>query len=139
MRAPAVALIGINKRFGKVVALRDLHLEVEAGTIHGVLGAPGAGKSTLARILAGLLEPDSGSIRVDGRELPWAAPSRAIRTGIGLVDERLTLVGTMTVLDNVLLGAEGSWRLRTARERARMRLAALARSFGLEVDPERRV
>ena len=139
MRAPAVALIGIRKRFGAVIAAHDVHLEVEAGTIHGILGAPGAGKSTLARILAGLLEPDAGSIRVDGRELPPASPRHAIRTGIGLVDERLTLVGALTVLDNVLLGAEGSWRLRTARDRARARLAALARSFGLELDPKARV
>ncbi len=133
-RPPAVELRGISKSFGPVQANREVDLEVAAGTIHGIVGENGAGKSTLMNILYGLYQPDSGRILIDGSERRIRSPLDAIRAGIGMVHQHFMLVEPFTVLENLLLGAEGGLTLRAGIARARREIEAIERDYGLEVD-----
>ena len=106
------------------------------GSIHGIIGENGAGKSTLMSILYGFYRPDSGSIEVDGRTAEIASPADAIGAGIGMVHQHFMLVEPLTVLENVLLGAEQGPLLRQGLRRARVALTRLEQDYGLEVDLE---
>ncbi len=99
----------ITKRFPGVVANQNVHLRVASGTFHAVIGENGAGKSTLLNILYGRYRPDAGRIFVAGEEVSGAlrSPADAIRRGIGLVSQHYALIPALTVLENVMLGAEG--------------------------------
>ena len=130
----AVALRGINKRFGTIQANRDVSLAVAQGSIHGIIGENGAGKSTLMSILYGFYRADSGTIEVGGRAVEIASPRDAIAAGIGMVHQHFMLVEPLTVLENVLLGAEEGPLLRNGVRRARAALARLEQEYGLEVD-----
>jgi ABC-type uncharacterized transport system ATPase subunit len=132
---PAVALRGIGKSFGATVANRDVDLVVARGSIHGLVGENGAGKTTLMNILYGSLQPDGGEIRLNGEAARLRSPADAIASGIGMVHQHFMLVDRFTVLDNLLLGAEGGQFLGGAG-RARGELARLAAEYGLAVDPE---
>ena len=115
-------------------ANRDVSLEVAAGAIHGIVGENGAGKSTLMSVLYGFYRADSGTVEVEGRPVAIASPRDAIAAGIGMVHQHFMLVEPLTVLENVLLGAEGAARLQRGLRRARDTLNHLARDYGLEVD-----
>jgi simple sugar transport system ATP-binding protein len=132
-RAPAVELTGIDKRFGPVHANKKVDLSIPAGTIHGIVGENGAGKSTLMNILYGYYQADRGTIEVDGRQCRIQSPEDAIRAGIGMVHQHFMLVEPFTVLENLLLGAEGGTTLAKGAARAREEIAALERDYGLEV------
>ncbi|MFO1038812.1 MAG: ABC transporter ATP-binding protein [Geminicoccaceae bacterium] len=130
---PAVELRGIDKRFGAVHANKSIDLVVPAGTIHGIVGENGAGKSTLMNILYGFYQADSGIILVDGEPRTIRGPHDAIAAGIGMVHQHFMLVETFTVLENLLLGAEGGLTLADGIARAREEIRALERDYGLEV------
>jgi len=133
---PAVEFLGIGKRFGEVVANHGIDLVVRPGTVHGLVGENGAGKSTLMSILYGLHAPDVGEIRIHGRRLPPGSARAAIAAGIGMVHQHFMLVETMTVLENVMLGADAGWYLGRSERELRARMAGLSRDYGLEVDPD---
>ncbi len=133
---PAIALAHIDKRFGPVHANKDISLEVEKGTIHGIVGENGAGKSTLMSILFGFYQADSGDIQVDGKPTRIASPTDAIRAGIGMVHQHFMLVGKFTVLENIMLGAEGGFLLNSGRAKVRRELERLEKDYGLTVDPD---
>ena len=95
---------GIRKSFGATHALKDVSLTVEKGEVHMLLGENGAGKSTLMKILAGSLAADAGSIYWEGKEIEITSPSVARNLGISMVYQELALVGTMTVMENILMG-----------------------------------
>jgi len=132
----AIALSGINKSFGPVHANRDINLEVSRGTIHGIIGENGAGKSTLMSILYGFYQADSGEIQVNGKPVSIKTPNDAIAAGIGMVHQHFMLVENFTVLENIILGAEGEPLLNKSIAKARSELARLEREYGLEVDPD---
>ncbi len=132
----AVELVGVDKRFGAVHANRDVNLQVEAGSVHGIVGENGAGKSTLMSILYGFYEADAGEIRIDGVPVRIASSRQAIAAGIGMVHQHFMLVDTLSVLDNVMLGAEGGALVAAGAASVRTQLAALARDYGLAVDPD---
>ncbi len=136
---PALELVGIDKRFGTVHANRDVNLAVAVGSIHGIVGENGAGKSTLMSIVYGFYEADAGEIRIGGAVVRVASSKDSIAHGIGMVHQHFMLVDSLSVLDNVMLGAEGGPLLRKGAARVRGRLAALARDYGLAVDPDARV
>ena len=136
---PVVELVGIDKCFGATRANRDVHLSLAAGSIHGLVGENGAGKSTLMSILHGEVTPDRGEIRLHGRRVVFRSPADAIRAGIGMVHQQFTLVDTMTVLENVLLGATPATFLGRPEKTARASLARLAADYGLAIDPDARV
>ena len=132
----AIELKGINKSFGPVHANRDIDLEIPKGTIHGIIGENGAGKSTLMSILYGFYQADSGEIRVAGRPADIRAPNDAIAAGIGMVHQHFMLVDNFSVLENIILGAEGEALLKSSIAKARAELKRLEEEYELEVDPD---
>ncbi|HZH08897.1 MAG TPA: ATP-binding cassette domain-containing protein, partial [Microvirga sp.] len=129
--SPAIELIAINKSFGAVHANKDVSLSVARGTIHGIVGENGAGKSTLMSILYGFYEADSGEIRVNGAPIWIRSSNDAIGAGIGMVHQHFMLVEPLTVVENVMLGAEGGAMLRAGEAKVRKELARLAQDYGL--------
>ncbi len=134
--APAIELIGIDKSFGAVHANNNVNLRVERGVIHGIVGENGAGKSTLMSILYGFYEADAGEIRINGAPVRITSSREAIDCGIGMVHQHFMLVQPLSVLENVMLGAEGGPLLARGEKALRAKLAELAREYGLEVDPD---
>jgi general nucleoside transport system ATP-binding protein len=135
---PTIEVHHIVKNFGSVRAVNDVSLTIAPGTVHGLLGENGAGKTTLMNIFYGMVQRDSGEIRIDGWPVEIRSPRDAIRHGIGMVHQHFMLAGAMSVLDNVLLGdqREGYLLDRTA---AAKRLHNLANGLNLQVDPSARV
>ena len=133
---PAIELRGISKAFGPVQANNGISMMVPRGTIHGIVGENGAGKSTLMSILYGFYRPDAGEILIGGRGAGITDSQSAIRAGIGMVFQHFKLVPNMTVLENVILGAEDGALLRPSLLRARGELRRLAAEYQLQVDPD---
>jgi general nucleoside transport system ATP-binding protein len=133
---PAIELINIDKRFGPVHANKDVKLTVAKGSIHGVIGENGAGKSTLMSILFGFYAADSGDIKVDGKVVRIKSSTDAISLGIGMVHQHFMLVEPFTVLENIVLGAEGGALIGPALNKARSELKRLADDYELDVDPD---
>ncbi len=130
---PAVQLEGILKRFPGVVANYDIHISVVRGTVHAIVGENGAGKSTLMKILYGMHKPDAGSISINGEDVSFTSPQHAIKAGIGMVHQHFMLADNLTVLENVVLGAEG---LHGIGGGARRKIIEISDSYGLGVDPD---
>ena len=130
-------LEGITKRFPGVVANEDVHLRVEPGEIHAIAGENGAGKSTLMKILYGMQRPDEGRMVVNGTEVDFHSPTDAIRAGIGMVHQHFMLADNLTVLENVILGAEPTISGgRLDFDEAHDHIREVAEAYGLEVDPD---
>lgn len=102
----AIELRHLSKRFGEVLALDDVSLELKAGERLALVGENGAGKSSLMNVLYGLYQPDAGELTFDGRAAKVRTPADAIARGIGMVHQHFTLVPTLTVAQNVVLGHE---------------------------------
>jgi general nucleoside transport system ATP-binding protein len=134
-----IRLTDIHKSFGPVRANRGASLEVAAREIHALVGENGAGKSTLMRMLSGMFDPDSGRIEVDSRDVTGWTTREAIRAGVGMVHQHFMLVPTLTVTENVTLGAEVTRGGRLDLERAQQDVQALVTRTGLQVPPDRRV
>jgi len=130
---PAVELRQLTKRFGAVLANNGVNLSVERGTIHGLIGENGAGKSTAMKLLFGMYQPDAGEIWVHGRKCVWSSPADALACGIGMVHQHFMLAGPYSALDNILLGAEPLRRGLIERRAARAQLEKLATQYGLPV------
>ncbi len=130
-----LSLEGITRSFGAVRALDEASLTVRRGTVHALLGENGAGKSTLMRVAFGLLTPDDGVMRWQGAPVTLRSPAAALANGIGMVHQHFTLVGAMTVAENVALGGHGIFRPDTAAARVN----AVAARAGLALDPHARV
>ena len=129
-------LSGITKRFGPLVANRDLDLVVEPGEIHALLGENGAGKSTLMNVIYGLYRPDGGQILIDDRPVTFSGPGDAVAAGIGMVHQHFMLVPVFTVAENMVLGNEptrgGLLDLAAARKLVR----EISTRFGFDLDPD---
>jgi ABC-type uncharacterized transport system ATPase subunit len=136
---PAIELIGIDKRFGSVHANKDVNLAIGQGSIHGIIGENGAGKSTLMSILFGFYAADKGEIRIRGEATRIRSSSDAIAHGIGMVHQHFMLVEPFTVLENVVLGAEGGALIGPALAKARAELTRLAHEYEMDVDPDAKV
>jgi simple sugar transport system ATP-binding protein len=130
--SPALGLHEIDKRFAGVIALDHAELKVDAGTVHALLGENGAGKTTLMRIAYGMLQPDAGTIVINGVERRLKSPAQAIAAGVGMVHQHYALVQAMSVADNVALGLSGRYEPKEARDR----VLRLSRESGLELDPK---
>jgi simple sugar transport system ATP-binding protein len=130
---PAIELRGITKRFPGVLANDNITLDIFAGEIHVLLGENGAGKSTLIGILAGLQQPDGGTISVRGRAIKIESPRQSLELGIGTVFQHVQLVPSLTVLENLMLGGS-SWRP-LDRQPALKRFAELSELLGVTINP----
>lgn len=138
-RPPTLALREITKRFGAVLANDRVSLEVAPGTIHAIVGENGAGKSTAMRIAYGFYGADSGEVAIDGEVRRLTSPEDAIRLGVGMVHQHFMLVDTMTVAENVVLGAEPGSPFALDMAGAEARIRALSAELGLAVDPRARI
>ncbi len=128
----------MTKTFPGVVANDHIDLDVHAGEVHALLGENGAGKSTLINILSGMYRPDAGEIRFEGRPVEIHSPRAAIELGIGTVYQHLTLVPTLSVLENLMLGSHGG-RGRLDLEAGRDRFDELAGLLGVDFGAGARV
>jgi simple sugar transport system ATP-binding protein len=128
-------LRNITKRFGNVLANDQVNITVAPGTIHAIVGENGAGKSTAMRVAYGFYTADSGEILIRGQERRIHRPLDAIALGIGMVHQHFMLVGTMTVTENIILGAETGTPFSLDVNAAAARIRALSETFRLSVDP----
>jgi len=135
-----VRLDGIVKRYPGVLALDDASLSIRPGEVHGLIGENGAGKSTIIKVLGGVVAPDAGHIEVDGRRVDHPTPARVNDLGIRFVHQELSLVGHLSVAESIFLGQEstrGPFLTRAAMDRAAARF--LEESLGMAVPPTRLV
>ena len=114
---PLLQLQDVSKSFGAIKALQDAQFDLRAGEVHALAGENGAGKSTLMNIIDGILQPDSGEIRIDGRVVRIDSPATAQRLGIGFVHQEIALCADISVAENIFMA-------RTAQTRRRLMDAA---------------
>lgn len=137
---PLLEMHGVHKRFGATLALRGVDLELRAGEVLALIGENGAGKSTLMNVLSGVYAPDEGSMRLGGKPFRPRGPLEARHAGIAMIHQELSLAPHLSVVDNVLLGAEPRRGLLLRRCQARERTRAALSRVGLaDVEPSRRV
>jgi ABC-type sugar transport system ATPase subunit len=134
---PILKISGISKRFPGVQALRDVAFEVQQESIHAVIGENGAGKSTLMQIIAGVHQPDAGTIEFSGEPVKFTNPSEAQAKGIAIVYQELNLAPNLSIAENIFLGLEPK---RSAffldREKLRVGTLTVLRRLGLQHDPD---
>jgi len=129
-------LRNITKTFGSVVANNDVNITVHKGAIHAIVGENGAGKSTIMRIAYGFYNADSGEIFVDGNKVDIRTPHDAIALGIGMVHQHFMLVDTMTVAENIILGAETGTAANLDLDKANRDIKTLSDDLKLNINPE---
>jgi len=133
-RPPALMLRNITKQFGRTIAVDDVTLVVERGSVHALLGENGAGKTTLMRVAFGLTRADRGDVEIEGARVQFRSAADAIDAGIGMVHQHFTHVGAMTVAENVALGHRGRYDATAAAARVR----DIGERTGLLLDPTER-
>ena len=134
MAPPIIEMHGISKRFGHVQANDDVDFTLRRGEIHAIVGENGAGKSTLMKILYGLYQPDAGEVFVDGRSETISSPRRAMRLGLGMVQQHFTLIPVFTALQNIVLAKEPrKFGALLDYQQAEEKIAALAAQLGFDV------
>jgi general nucleoside transport system ATP-binding protein len=131
---PALECRNLTKRFGDLLANDSINLRVEPGTIHGLIGENGAGKTTAMRMCYGMIRPDAGEILVFGQPRRFSSPRDAIAAGIGMVHQHFMLAGPYSALDNIILGTEPRRGLAIDRRSARAKLQELTERHGLSVE-----
>ncbi len=136
-REIALRMRGISKKFGPVQALSEVSFTVRRGTVHALVGENGAGKSTLMKILAGVYQPDSGTIEIKGKLQIFSKPGEALAAGISMIYQELDLAEHLTVAENVFLGIELSGRLPFIMDHKKMiaQTTKLAQRFNFKIEP----
>ncbi|MCX5335736.1 MULTISPECIES: sugar ABC transporter ATP-binding protein [unclassified Streptomyces] len=137
--APVAEATGISKRFGATVALRDARITVAPGESHALVGRNGAGKSTLVSILTGLQQPDTGTLRFSGEPAPAFGDIDAWRSRVACVYQRSTVIGDLTVAENLFLNRQSGGAVQPIRwKQLRRRAEELLGEYGVAVDPTAR-
>ncbi|MCR4871400.1 MAG: ABC transporter ATP-binding protein [Atopobiaceae bacterium] len=137
-RTPAVRMRGITKEFaGKVVANKDVDLDIYRGEILALLGENGSGKTTLMNMLSGIYFPDSGSIEIDGEPVVISSPKIAYDHGIGMIHQHFKLVNVFTAAENIVLGLVDNRRFDLAAAAAKIN--EICDAYGFDVDPYQKV
>ena len=126
---------GLTKRYGSLLANKDVRFGVRRGEIVALLGENGAGKTTLMNMLFGMTAPDSGSVLIDGEAIRLQSPRDALALGIGMVHQHFMLVPPFTVAENIALGVEPSRRGMLDLGDLEAQITALGRRFGIDIDP----
>ena len=130
----ALVIKGLKKYFGHVKANDGIDLVVPSGTIHAIVGENGAGKSTLMKSLFGLLQPDSGEMYLWGENVRFSSPLQALGRGIGMVHQHFMLVEALSVLENIILGAEPGKGILLNYQDSRKTVEEICRRYGLVLD-----
>jgi len=107
---PLLSATGVSKRFGGVQALDAVDLSISPGHIHGLIGPNGAGKTSLFNVLTGLYHADTGTVQIDGRVTSGVPPHEIVAAGLSRTFQNIRLFASLSVLDNVLVGAHQSGR-----------------------------
>jgi len=126
---------GISKRYAGVSALEDVSIALKPGKIHALIGENGAGKSTLSKILSGFETPDEGSLLFNGKAVSIKSPADAAEHGIAIVHQELSVIGSVSVAENVLVGAEPSRWGFVNRKALDTKASRYLERVGLSVDP----
>ena len=134
-----IEMLNITKEFPGIKANDNITLRLKKGEVHALLGENGAGKSTLMSVLFGLYQPESGTIKKDGKVVEIKNPNDATALHIGMVHQHFKLVECFTVLDNIILGCEPSSHGFINRSEARRRVVELSERYGLKVDPDAKI
>ena len=134
-----IEMLHITKEFPGIIANDDITLQLRRGEIHALLGENGAGKSTLMSVLFGLYQPEAGEIRKNGEVVRINNPNDATALGIGMVHQHFKLVDVLTVLENIVLGAETTKLGFLQKKEARKKVEALSERYGLKVDLDAKV
>jgi ribose transport system ATP-binding protein len=135
-RVPLIRVTGVTKKFGGVQALRGVNLEVLPGEVHALLGENGAGKSTLIKILSGVHAYDEGSIEIAGQKVAFESPAKSREAGVAVVYQDLSLVESLSVGANLMLGREPRTRLGFVKQRELMaQVSAFLREHNIPLDP----
>lgn len=131
---------GITKTFGsKVTANKSVDFSVRKGEIHALVGENGAGKSTLMKILYGMHSPDSGQIKINGKEENIDSPAKAIKLGIGMVHQHFMLVNALTVTENIILGYEPTKFGLNNYKTSNNKISKLAEDFNITIDVNEKI
>jgi ribose transport system ATP-binding protein len=135
-RTPLLRVEGVTKRFGGVQALRGVNLEIRPGEVHALLGENGAGKSTLIKILSGVHAHDSGSIEINGLPVSFGSPAQSREAGVAVVYQDLSLVESLSVAANLMLGREPRNRFGFLKKRHLMEMAeSFLQQHKIPLDP----
>ena len=132
----AIEMVNITKKFPGIIANDNVTLQLKSGEIHALLGENGAGKSTLMSVLFGLYQAEEGVIKKNGEIVQINNPNDANALGIGMVHQHFKLVECFSVLDNIILGVEDTRNGILQRDKAREKVVALSKRYGLSVDPD---
>src|ERR1700751_2384162 len=136
---PILQAHAVSKQFPGVLALDEVDFELNAGEVHVLFGENGAGKSTLIQILAGALEPTEGTISLRGEAVVLESVHQARALGISAVFQEFSLVPTLTVEENLFLGAEPTRHGVLGKATMRRRAASLLEELGFALNPRQRV
>jgi len=137
---PILEMTGITKRFPGVLANDNVNFTLKKGEIHALLGENGAGKSTLMKILYGLYQADSGTIKIDGKLENIREPNDALKLGIGMVHQHFMLIPQFTVVENLVLGSEPKrGGLFMDLNEATKKVLAVSEQYGLAIDPNAKI
>ncbi len=131
-----IVVTGVSKRFGGVPALSDVAVTIRAGEVHALIGENGAGKSTLGKIISGVIEPDDGTLTLGDRPLHLRSPREAMAHGIVTIAQELAIVPSLSVAENVYLGAEVARGGFVRRREARRRFRQLVERVGFDLQPD---
>ncbi len=133
----AIKMHNITKTFGKVVANKDVNLELREGEILALLGENGSGKTTLMNMLSGIYFPDYGEIYVHGKEVTIRSPKNAFSLGIGMIHQHFKLVDVLTAAENIVLGLDGKTTIN--RKEINQKVSELAEKYGFDLDPTKKI
>ncbi len=133
----ALEIRNVTKRFGKVVANKNINLTVEKGEILAVLGENGSGKTTLMNMIAGIYHPDEGEILVNGEHVVINSPKDAFNLKIGMIHQHFKLVDVFDATENIVLGIDGDKRFNL--KEAAKRGAEISEKYGFEIDPKKKI
>ena len=137
-KTPAVRMRGITKEFaGKVIANKDVDLDIYRGEILALLGENGSGKTTLMNMLSGIYYPDAGTIEIDGKPATISSPKDAFDHGIGMIHQHFKLVNVFTAVENIVLGLEDEKKFDLSAAAKRVR--KICDAYGFDVDPNQKV
>ena len=131
----AIELRGITKRFGSIVANKNVNLSVNNGEILSLLGENGSGKTTLMNMISGIYFPDEGHIFIDGKEVVIRSPKDAFDYNIGMIHQHFKLVDVFTAAENIVLGLDEKYNIKKAAQR----VAEISSKYGFEIDPNKKI
>ena len=136
METPAIELRNITKRFGSIVANKDINLVVNKGEILSLLGENGSGKTTLMNMISGIYYPDAGQIFIDGKEVVIKSPKDAFEHKIGMIHQHFKLVDIFSATENIVLGLkEDKFNIKESAEQ----IKKISEQYGFEIDPTRKI